>query len=397
MDIQSAFRIVPVHPADRHLLGIEWEGKLYVDDALPFGLRSAPKIFNAIADALEWILKQHGLEEVWHYLDDFLVAGMKDSDQCAKYLQVMVRLCQILGIPLAEEKLAGPATLLAILGIEFDTDQLLLRLPREKLLRLRQMLAEWASKRTCTRKELQSLIGHLQHASTIIKPGRTFLRRMYDLLSVAKLPHHHIRLNGDFKSDLAWWSLFISTWNRSAMMSASQQAPPSAVVTSDASGTWGCGAYHAQQWFQLAWPDEATAQQTITLKELAPIVIAVAAWGAQWRSRVVLCRTDNSAVVAILHTRTSKCKEVMHLLRCLHFYEAFFGCSLTGEHLPGTNNERADDLSRNRLHSFLQKTPDASKSPTPIPQPLLELLFTRKPDWLSREWRASFEASLTTR
>ena len=164
LDVKSAFRIVPVHPADRHLLGMEWEGQLYIDNSLPFGLRSAPKIFNAIADALEWILRQHGVSNIWHYLDDFLLAGTRSSGECARYLHTVIRLCQILGIPLAEEKLAGPATVLAILGIEFDTDRLMLRLPKEKFQRLKQMLAERASKRSCTRKELQSLIRQLQHA-----------------------------------------------------------------------------------------------------------------------------------------------------------------------------------------------------------------------------------------
>ena len=39
--------MVPVHPEDRLLLGMPWNRALYVDAALPFGLRSAPKIFNA--------------------------------------------------------------------------------------------------------------------------------------------------------------------------------------------------------------------------------------------------------------------------------------------------------------------------------------------------------------
>lgn len=113
MDIKSAFRNIPVHPA------------IYIDNSLPFGLRSAPKIFNAIADALEWILRQHGVDNIWHYLDDFLVAGASNSDECPSHLHTMLRLCQILGIPLAKEKLAGPATILAILGIEFDTTHLI--------------------------------------------------------------------------------------------------------------------------------------------------------------------------------------------------------------------------------------------------------------------------------
>ena len=39
VDIQHAYRNVPVHPEDRHLLGVRWKGKAIVDKALLFGLR----------------------------------------------------------------------------------------------------------------------------------------------------------------------------------------------------------------------------------------------------------------------------------------------------------------------------------------------------------------------
>ena len=54
IDIRNAFRLLPVHPADRHLLAMEWKGNLYINTCLPFGLtlRSAPKLFNIVADAL---------------------------------------------------------------------------------------------------------------------------------------------------------------------------------------------------------------------------------------------------------------------------------------------------------------------------------------------------------
>ncbi len=42
IDIKSAYRIVPIHPDDRWLLGMTWEGRVFVDATLPFGLRSAP-------------------------------------------------------------------------------------------------------------------------------------------------------------------------------------------------------------------------------------------------------------------------------------------------------------------------------------------------------------------
>jgi len=52
------------------MLGMMWDGKVYVDAALPFGLRSAPKIFTALADAIECIAKSQGVENLWHYLDN---------------------------------------------------------------------------------------------------------------------------------------------------------------------------------------------------------------------------------------------------------------------------------------------------------------------------------------
>ena len=68
IDVQSAYRIVPVHPDDHLVLGMRWRDRLYVDASLPFGLRSAPKLFDAIADALEWIAPHLGMEFLWHYL-----------------------------------------------------------------------------------------------------------------------------------------------------------------------------------------------------------------------------------------------------------------------------------------------------------------------------------------
>ena len=52
-DIKKAYRIVPVH-LDDQLLGVLWDGRVYIDKMLPFCLCSAPIIFSAVADALQW-------------------------------------------------------------------------------------------------------------------------------------------------------------------------------------------------------------------------------------------------------------------------------------------------------------------------------------------------------
>jgi len=52
LDVEAVYRIVAVHSYDRLVLGMYWEGQVFLDTTLPFGLHSAPKIFNAEADGL---------------------------------------------------------------------------------------------------------------------------------------------------------------------------------------------------------------------------------------------------------------------------------------------------------------------------------------------------------
>ena len=121
LDVESAYRIVPVHPDDRPLLGVQWRGAIYIDAMLPFGLRSAPKIFTAIADALEWVMRRAGIQLVWHYIDDFVFCGPPASPKCARALDTALATCRELGVPIAPHKVEGPATDVTVLGIRIDT------------------------------------------------------------------------------------------------------------------------------------------------------------------------------------------------------------------------------------------------------------------------------------
>ncbi len=191
LDLESAYRNVPVHPSDRWLLGMKWKGALYVDAALPLGLRSAPKIFNAVADALLWIMGFQGVPLGIHYLDDFLLVGKPGLGDCAHSLQTALATCQTLGVPVAPHKVEGPSTVLTFLGICLDTINMEVRLPKDKLVRLQACIHTWEGKRMCIKRDLLSLLGMLHHAAKVVPPGRTFLRRMID---TSTQNHHHIRL-----------------------------------------------------------------------------------------------------------------------------------------------------------------------------------------------------------
>ena len=259
VDIEHVYRNIPVHPDDRLLLVIQWTDKLYMDTELPFGLRSAPKIFSAIADALEWILVQAGITYLLHYLDDYLTMGRKQSEECEHNLTLIKQICAYLGIPLKLEKLEGPIEILIFLGILIDTVRMELRLPPGRLIELQSLVGQWKSKQACTKRDLLSLIGKLAHAAKIVKPGRTFLRRMLDVAHSVSDLNHHVKLKGEFKSDLAWWESFLEVWNGQSMMEALHHSQaPAAIWHTDASGAWSCGAFWGGKgrWIQVKWDTE---------------------------------------------------------------------------------------------------------------------------------------------
>ena len=389
LDLKNAYRMVPIHPQDHHLLAIEWEGSIYVDRALPFGLRSAPKIFSAVADMVTWVLHCAGVRHLIHYLDDFLLMGSPNSREGVEALTTAMRILKFLGIPVAIQKTEGPSCCVIFLGILIDTKALELRLPAEKIERLQTLLQGWCLRKSSTRKELESLLGHLPHAATVVRPGRTFLRQLFSLLHQAKLPSHFVRLTAGARADLAWWKCFLQSWNGSSIFPLPD---PACHVYSDASGSYGGGAVvDTWGWFQVQWPGEWN-EVDISVKEMVPIVIAAALWGKYWQGKHIHFHSDNMAVVAILNSRTAKTPQLMHLLRCFSFYCAYYQFHSSSSHVPGVMNKAADAISRDNLTLFSSLVPQVTRFSTP--PSLRKLLITTRPDWGSQTWTQLFVHSL---
>ena len=392
VDLKSAYRIVPVHPRDRHLLGIQWEGKVYVDMALSFGLRSAPLLFTAVADAIGWALTEAGVPLLLHYLDDFLFFVPPMNRRPDQVLSHILSILHHLGVPVAPEKIEGPATVVTFLGIVVDTDRFEIRLPEAKLAHIRELVSGWRGKHSGRYKDLESLLGHLSHAATVIRDGRIFLRHLFSILAASRSQHHFVHLNKSAQADLSWWACFLHHWNGHSFFPR-LDAPTTHVYT-DASGSFGCsGILMPQHWFQIQWP-EAWAGIDISVKELVPIVVAGALCGRAWAARRVFFHCDNMAVVAILRGRSARDPLALHLLRCFYFYASLYKFHHCVEHIPGMLNVAADSLSRDNVAMFSSLVPQAT--PTRVAQAVMEFLVTIRPDWGSRTWIASFANTLTS-
>ena len=374
LDIKSAFRICPVHPADWHLLGFTFCDLFFVDLCLPFGLRSSVNRFTRVADTLSWIMQtNYDIAHSTHYLDDFLLAGEPDSDNCHRDLNKTLQLFDRLGVPLAPEKLVPPTTCLTYLGITIDSNKMEIRLPEERLSEVMALLKSWETRKKCTKRALLALIGKLSFCARVILSGRTFLRRLIDLSTSVSGLRHHISLNTEAREDIKWWQTFLPQWNgKHRILEPGSTMCPDMQLFTDASGCEGFGIYFDGKWISSPWLGDFVTR-SIQWKELFPIFVACYIWAGCFTGKRLLFHCDNQAVVNIWSANTSRCPHIMHLLRKLFFITAKFNFTVNVIHIAGTNNSLADSLSRLQISKFRRLAPQAEVAQTQIPQEVWNL------------------------
>ena len=219
LDIQHAYRLLPVRPDQWHHLCYYWEGNYYVDLVLPFGLRSSGAIFNQFAKLIRWIIQHHyGVSDIINYSDDFFAVVGKVEAVASEKLRTIISAFNDMGIPLAAEKIEGPCTYIIYLGIAINSIDMTIEITPERYQDCMDLLLNWNDRRTCTKRQMKSLIGKLGFVSKVVRPGRMFFRRLIDLSTTVGLLHHHITINKESRADIQWWLDFLPHWTASSMI-----------------------------------------------------------------------------------------------------------------------------------------------------------------------------------
>jgi hypothetical protein len=215
-DIKDAFRIVPVAEDNQHLLAFQWHDSTYVECCLPFGLATAPYLFNLFAEALHWILQcLLAAFHINHYLDDFIAITKSPSmsDPVGAFAEVYNVVTDYLDIPRNTKK-DEQGTCVAVLGIQIDSIAMEARLPPEKLCRATLDAAAALNAASLTLKQTESLTGLLAFCSRVVRLGRTRLQSLYTFQ--AAFPRGRSarrRIPYEVRDDLEWWRDSLSLFN----------------------------------------------------------------------------------------------------------------------------------------------------------------------------------------
>ena len=120
-----------------------------------------------------------------------------------------------LGLTISEKKLVPPTTSAVCLGVLIDTVKDTNAIP-EKMGQIKQSVTDWQSKTSCSKHQLQSLLGQLLYVHKCVRPSRIFLNRMLELLH-QNYDASTIKLTQSFRHDLRWFSRFLDKYNGDSM------------------------------------------------------------------------------------------------------------------------------------------------------------------------------------
>jgi hypothetical protein len=369
VDLKDAYKQIAVRPKDWPLLGSTWinddnEVEYYFDTVLPFGGRSSAMMFDKFACGLEFMMKLDGVSNCCHYLDDSFTCGSAGSEECLMNIETMLLTCSACGVEVNPKKVVMPTTKLEFLGVVIDSEAMELSMSDARMSSVTCELNSWLGRKAGTKRELLSLIGKLVFLTRVIRPGRIFLRRLITLSTKANKLYHKLKLSAEARNDILWWIDCAANWNgRSVFYEDGWLTNIDFEMYTDASGL-GIGAAFGNHWLSSAFTPEEKSR-SIAWRELFAVVVACATWGGMMSGRRLLLFCDNSSVVAIVNTGTSRCPIVMNLVRQLFNIAVHYDFDIRLKHVPGVNNVAADLLSRLEIEKFLLTFPDADAVMTP--------------------------------
>ena len=383
-DMSSAFRHVPLRRDQWHLLVIKPTQPethkifYFMDKCLLFGSSISCAIFQAISDAIAFIVQKRMKKENVNYLDDYLFAAALKLE-CDRQVQEFLAVCEDISFPVALEKTYWGMTLLVFLGLLLDSEKQMVCIPQEKIEKALEMIQEFLNKknRKATVLQFQKLCGHLNFLCRCVLPDRVFLRRLYAQTSNPALkPHHHVKISAENRLDPITWQMFLS--HQSAYCRNFMQ-PGIADATildmySDASRNFnlGFGAYCDPEWMWGQWDFDfcTQVQPSIEYLELFGVTATVLEWLKLFPNRRIILFCDNEAVVSMINNSTSSCKNCMILLRMIILESLVYNSRVYARYVRSKDNGKADALSRLQFKRFRSLADGMNEKPTSVPTAL---------------------------
>ena len=366
------------------------DNKIYFfcDKSMPFGSSVSCQHFTRFSNCVAHLTQFRTGKRPVNYLDDYLFIAYIRS-LCNHQVRCFLAICSEIRFPVSMEKTFWSTTELTFLGFLINTIKQFVSIPVDKVQRATDLIEEILNKdsRKVTVHQMQKLCGFLNFLCKCIVPGRAFTRRLYSYFSSSMLPHHHIKVNGEMRSDLQTWQKFLkepTVYCRPFMDYSRTLYATDLDFYTDASGVIGGGGICFNQWFKFQWSKEFLAKYNPSIQylEMYALTVGILLWLKDFSNKRICVFTDNKGVRDSINESSSGCKQCMVLIRLVVLECLAYNVRLFAKYVESEKNNFSDALSRNQMKRFHKDAVKYKKVFDDYPREIPQELWPIEKLWL---------------
>ena len=281
-----------------------------------------------------------------------------DRESVDKQAESLASFLDALGTPVKRKKHRSASQRQFVVGFWWDSLERTRTLEEQKVVDYISMFSEFASLKSLSLRQIQSVAGRLQRAVLTLPPGAScLLANLFSLMHGLKRPHDRRRLPSPSRRDLSTAASLLG-FNHGRGYFSYDQFKPSLPVYTDASKSSRyvgggylsfCGRF---SWWRFG---ASAARKPIDALEGDAVVKAARDLGHLWKRKTVPFFIDNQAFQASASKGWSHAPRLSELIRSLFFLAISFECIFEFHWISTHDNIFADALSRpDPLPAFLE-------------------------------------------
>jgi ribonuclease HI len=351
VDITKAFHHIRVGEGLRPFLCTEYNGQCVQYLAMPFGLKSAPRVFSKIIHHCISIARRQWPQLTFiQYMDDVLVLALQRTDLDQSVPQ-FIQFLKDLGWLISDKKSKLiPTQCFQYLGWQWSTINMNVRLTTEKNNALKKAVRQWISYANQNRivpvRALASVIGRLSQTRLQNRNASLYLSFMNNLKVKAVKAvgwEGHVKMNRTVLKDLLWWKQVL---RENAPASLKEPTVQMEMWTDASPSGWGAVVVLPQRkiFAQGQWKNTWSSNK----RELVAVQFAMRFFAKLPQTQLVQhwrIHSDNKTTVYNINRRACAISLVIPM-RNLFNEMVRRNKTLTAVYVKGTSNSEADSLSR---------------------------------------------------
>ena len=339
-NISAAYYLTPIHPDQQQHLCVMWEGLIYIDQAVMFGLASSAGIFGCVADMLVAIYKAAGFHPLLKWVDDFFIVCLPNQSWSE---QDFMDLTGAIGVPWSTKKTHLFSSLQRYIGFDWNLASCTVAIPPNKLSWVLDLLNCWLTPDSSfSSRKTAGLHGKLVHLSCIFPLICPFLRSISLFLLQFKSFCTKLHVPLPLAANLSWIHFLIH--NLPNQMPLLSHQAVDLHWWGDASTSFGIGVVIADQWaiwkwssgfcvgpnldFNIGWAEAVVVKLGLRLA----IHLNLFNLSDPSHSIFLVC-SDNLGVVSVLNKGRSRSKETNRTLKHIFLLQACHHIHLQARHV----------------------------------------------------------------